>query len=242
MGARPDPINGPASSDPLRAWRQEKWHACGDNCTGHPGRAGVLGGIRDGRRCKNLRRPATTIASSPQTRRAAPLPSDQTVRPSAARQPVAASPGSSRASRAGRAAPLRCPDARRRSKSARRPAPIPTRSASLASSRSTPPAARLRLRALQVATISCTPGEVVLTFDDGPWLNNTPMVLKALADQCVKATFFPIGKHATYYPEILKQVAAAGHTIGSHTWSHAESVEEDRSRKPRKRSRRASAR
>jgi peptidoglycan/xylan/chitin deacetylase (PgdA/CDA1 family) len=62
--------------------------------------------------------------------------------------------------------------------------------------------------------------EVVLTFDDGPWLNNTPAVLKALADQCVRATFFPIGLHATYYPEILKQVAAAGHTIGSHTWSH----------------------
>ena len=66
------------------------------------------------------------------------------------------------------------------------------------------------------------PGEVVLTFDDGPWLNTTPLVLKALADQCVKATFFPIGKHSTYYPEILKQVAAQGHTIGSHTWSHAD--------------------
>jgi peptidoglycan/xylan/chitin deacetylase (PgdA/CDA1 family) len=64
------------------------------------------------------------------------------------------------------------------------------------------------------------PGEVVLTFDDGPWLNNTPAVLAALANHCVKAVFFPIGKHATYYPEILKQVAAAGHTVGSHTWSH----------------------
>lgn len=63
-------------------------------------------------------------------------------------------------------------------------------------------------------------GEVVLTFDDGPWLRNTPAVLKALADQCVKATFFPIGKHISYYPEILRQVAKAGHTIGSHTWSH----------------------
>lgn len=62
--------------------------------------------------------------------------------------------------------------------------------------------------------------EVLLTFDDGPWPVNTPAVLKALADQCIKATFFPIGKHATYYPEILKQVAEAGHTIGSHTWSH----------------------
>jgi peptidoglycan/xylan/chitin deacetylase (PgdA/CDA1 family) len=46
-------------------------------------------------------------------------------------------------------------------------------------------------------------------------------VLKALADECTKAVFFPIGKHATYHPEILKQVAAAGHTIGAHTWSHA---------------------
>jgi peptidoglycan/xylan/chitin deacetylase (PgdA/CDA1 family) len=64
--------------------------------------------------------------------------------------------------------------------------------------------------------------EVVLTFDDGPWLGHTPAVLKALADQCVRATFFSIGKHATYYPEILKRVAAAGHTIGSHTWSHAD--------------------
>src|SRR5450432_430509 len=64
--------------------------------------------------------------------------------------------------------------------------------------------------------------EVVLTFDDGPWLNNTPAVLKALADQCIRATFFSIGKHATYYPEILHQVVAAGHTVGSHTWSHAD--------------------
>jgi peptidoglycan/xylan/chitin deacetylase (PgdA/CDA1 family) len=62
--------------------------------------------------------------------------------------------------------------------------------------------------------------EVVLTFDDGPWVT-TPSVLKTLADECTTGIFFSIGKHATYYPEILKQVLAAGHTIGSHTWSHA---------------------
>jgi peptidoglycan/xylan/chitin deacetylase (PgdA/CDA1 family) len=62
--------------------------------------------------------------------------------------------------------------------------------------------------------------EVVLTFDDGPWQGNTERVLKALADECTKALFFEIGKHAGYYPEITKQVAKAGHTIGSHTWSH----------------------
>ncbi|MDX2201142.1 MAG: polysaccharide deacetylase family protein [Hyphomicrobiaceae bacterium] len=63
--------------------------------------------------------------------------------------------------------------------------------------------------------------EVVLTFDDGPWPNTTRAVLEALAKHCTKATFFPIGKHAMWHPEILKDVAAAGHTVGSHTWSHA---------------------
>jgi peptidoglycan/xylan/chitin deacetylase (PgdA/CDA1 family) len=66
-----------------------------------------------------------------------------------------------------------------------------------------------------------TDKEVVLTFDDGPWPVNTPSVLKTLADECTKAVFFSIGKHATYHPEILRQVAAAGHTVGAHTWSHA---------------------
>jgi len=63
--------------------------------------------------------------------------------------------------------------------------------------------------------------EVVLTFDDGPWPVNTPAVLKALADECTTGIFFSIGKHATYHPEILRQVLAAGHTVGVHTWSHA---------------------
>jgi peptidoglycan/xylan/chitin deacetylase (PgdA/CDA1 family) len=63
--------------------------------------------------------------------------------------------------------------------------------------------------------------EVVLTFDDGPWPRNTPAVLKALADECTTGIFFSIGKHATYEPEILKQVYNAGHTVGTHTWSHA---------------------
>jgi peptidoglycan/xylan/chitin deacetylase (PgdA/CDA1 family) len=62
--------------------------------------------------------------------------------------------------------------------------------------------------------------EVVLTFDDGPWPGNTPAVLKALTDECLKATFFEIGKHASWHPEITKQVLAAGMTLGTHTWSH----------------------
>ncbi|MBR0690852.1 polysaccharide deacetylase family protein [Bradyrhizobium manausense] len=62
--------------------------------------------------------------------------------------------------------------------------------------------------------------EVVLTFDDSPWPHNTPAVLKALADECTKGLFFSVGKHATWHPEILRQVLAQGHTVGTHTWSH----------------------
>ena len=62
--------------------------------------------------------------------------------------------------------------------------------------------------------------EVVLTFDDGPWPENTAAVLKALADNCLKATFFEIGEHAMWHPELTKEVVAAGMTVGTHTWSH----------------------
>src|SRR6201995_2090531 len=76
--------------------------------------------------------------------------------------------------------------------------------------------------------------EVVLTFDDGPWEKNTEAVLKALADECTTGIFFEIGKHATYYPEIAKKVYAAGHTIGTHTWSHEALVNKKLSEDQRK--------
>jgi len=48
-------------------------------------------------------------------------------------------------------------------------------------------------------------GEVVLTFDDGPWPDNTPAVLRALSEQCTKAMFFPIGKaNRRHYPPTRK--------------------------------------
>ena len=62
--------------------------------------------------------------------------------------------------------------------------------------------------------------EVVLTFDDGPHPVSTVAVLKALEDECVKATFFEIGQAATWHPEITKQMVDAGMTLGTHTWSH----------------------
>ena len=62
--------------------------------------------------------------------------------------------------------------------------------------------------------------EVVLTFDDGPWPPTTPKVLAMLAQECVRATFFLIGKPASEHPELARRIAAEGHTIGHHTWTH----------------------
>lgn len=63
--------------------------------------------------------------------------------------------------------------------------------------------------------------EIVLTFDDGPQVKTTPAILDALDAHCTKATFFSIGKMALGLPEILRDVVKRGHTIGSHTMTHA---------------------
>src|SRR4051794_36845486 len=64
------------------------------------------------------------------------------------------------------------------------------------------------------------PGEVVLTFDDGPNAATTPAILRALADQCTRATFFMVGRQARAHPQTARQVAAGGHTIGTHSQNH----------------------
>lgn len=62
--------------------------------------------------------------------------------------------------------------------------------------------------------------EVVLTFDDGPLPSKSNKVLDTLAAECVKATFFIIGKMAKAYPEGVRKLREAGHTIGTHSESH----------------------
>ena len=64
-------------------------------------------------------------------------------------------------------------------------------------------------------------GEVVLTFDDGPMRAYTRPILEALAAQCTKATFFMVGQMALTDPETVREVARRGHTVATHTWSHA---------------------
>ena len=65
------------------------------------------------------------------------------------------------------------------------------------------------------------PGEVVLTFDDGPLRPYTQPIVDALEAQCTKATFFMVGSQAVADPDMVRQIIRKGHTVGTHTWSHA---------------------
>src|ERR1700687_5844859 len=78
-----------------------------------------------------------------------------------------------------------------------------------------------RIGTMQYAeTLPLGDHEVVLTFDDGPLPHNSNQVLDILASQCVKATFFTIGRMARAYPEGVRRLRDAGHTIGTHTQDH----------------------
>ncbi|WPD23001.1 MAG: polysaccharide deacetylase family protein [Candidatus Electrothrix scaldis] len=76
---------------------------------------------------------------------------------------------------------------------------------------------------------------IVLTFDDGPSPEFTPILLDLLARYALPATFFVIGKKAAEHPELIAQILAAGHSIANHSWDHdyflmlrsTESIQED---------------
>ncbi len=78
-----------------------------------------------------------------------------------------------------------------------------------------------RIGTMQYAeTLPLRDHEVVLTFDDGPLPRNSNQVLDILASQCVKATFFIIGRMAQSAPEGVRKLRDAGHSIGTHTQNH----------------------
>jgi len=62
--------------------------------------------------------------------------------------------------------------------------------------------------------------EVILTFDDGPDQRTTPQVLKALADECVRATFFVIGRNVDALPALTRREVEEGHNVAHHTYTH----------------------
>jgi peptidoglycan/xylan/chitin deacetylase (PgdA/CDA1 family) len=66
------------------------------------------------------------------------------------------------------------------------------------------------------------PKVIALTIDDGPSPVYTPQVLRILEKYRVTASFSMIGENVTYYPEIAREVADAGHMIVNHTWNHAD--------------------
>ena len=70
------------------------------------------------------------------------------------------------------------------------------------------------------ATLPLARKEVVLTFDDGPWPGSTERVLDALKHECVKATFFLLGRNAAEHPALVRREAAEGHTVAHHSHSH----------------------
>jgi peptidoglycan/xylan/chitin deacetylase (PgdA/CDA1 family) len=69
-------------------------------------------------------------------------------------------------------------------------------------------------------TLPLNDHEVVLTFDDGPLPAHTNAILDTLAAQCVKATFFLVGRMAKEFPQDVRRIHDAGHTIGTHSENH----------------------
>jgi len=83
------------------------------------------------------------------------------------------------------------------------------------------PKAHPRIGTMQYAqTLPLRDREVVLTFDDGPLPHISNQILEILASQCVKATFFTVGRMAQASPEGVRKVRDAGHSVGTHTQNH----------------------
>ena len=94
----------------------------------------------------------------------------------------------------------------------------------VAAARSAKHRAFVRLTALEEAYARAqrrvAPGSVALTFDDGPKPGSTDRVLDVLAELRVTATFFCTGANAQAHPELVRRIAAEGHTVGSHSQTH----------------------
>ena len=81
------------------------------------------------------------------------------------------------------------------------------------------PAAFKRVKGLEKG-LGLRRKEVILTFDDGPLPGTTSRILKTLARDCVKASFFWVGKMARTYPALVRRAVREGHTVAHHTARH----------------------
>ena len=83
------------------------------------------------------------------------------------------------------------------------------------------PARFARIGTMQYpGTLPLKPREIVLTFDDGPMPPMTSRVLEILRHECVKATFFLVGRNAKAFPSIVRRIAEDGHTLANHSQNH----------------------
>jgi peptidoglycan/xylan/chitin deacetylase (PgdA/CDA1 family) len=83
------------------------------------------------------------------------------------------------------------------------------------------PNEHVRLGSMQYAeSLPLRDREVVLTFDDGPLPPYTERILDTLASECVKATFFMVGRMARTYPLLVQRIHAEGHTVANHSQNH----------------------
>ncbi len=83
------------------------------------------------------------------------------------------------------------------------------------------PASFARIGTMQYpGTLPLGPKEIVLTFDDGPMPPMTSRVLEVLRQECVKATFFLIGRNVKAFPSIVRRIADDGHTVANHSQNH----------------------
>jgi peptidoglycan-N-acetylglucosamine deacetylase len=83
------------------------------------------------------------------------------------------------------------------------------------------PSEHVRLGSMQYGeSLPLKDREVVLTFDDGPLPPYTTRILETLASECVKATFFMVGRMVRGYPAVVRRVYNEGHTIANHSQNH----------------------
>ena len=83
------------------------------------------------------------------------------------------------------------------------------------------PQALPRIGSMQYrSTLPLNDHEVAITFDDGPLPPYTNRILETLASECVKVTYFLVGRMATAYPDAVRRIYNAGHVIGTHSQNH----------------------
>ncbi len=83
-------------------------------------------------------------------------------------------------------------------------------------------------RSLKEGVVDCRRLKcIALTFDAGPG-KDTPRLLDMLKEEKVQATFFLLGKnHVMKYPDVVRRIAAEGHEVANHTWTHKILTDQD---------------